>query len=134
MPATKPRVFTPAAVLTGLVALPLAAAMARQPDALNAWLLPATVGTVGVLSAALAALRLRAILGGAASGYAVAVASAWPFFVHESTGAFLAVALTFVFFMSLGAVIGSFVEFVLFLHHVTHGYAPKDYPYGPDES
>lgn len=112
----------------------LLAAHAKTDDAASAaWFIPSFALVFGAFASLFHARRLRALLVGLVLGLVSGVASSVGLLRQPVEGIFFAVAATMTFFAALGLVVGAFVEFVMFLHHVSHGRRPGRYG-GPDKA
>ncbi len=129
----KRRIFRWSPVATGLAvsvaaaAFLLAARYRTDDGAAAAWAIPAFSLVSGALAASFHARRLKALLLGVLFGLVNGVMASVGLLGQPVEDVFLVVASTMAFFMVLCLVIGAFVEFVLFLHHVAHGRDPRRY-------
>ncbi|HTM68990.1 MAG TPA: hypothetical protein VL426_06875, partial [Candidatus Binatia bacterium] len=99
------------------------------------WYFPLFALAAGLLAAAFHSRRLRFLLGGLIFGLVVGALSSLAFFGQPVEGLAFMVSATVTFYAVLCLAAGAFFEFVLFLHHLTHGRKPASYgkpaPGGP---
>ncbi|HTK04723.1 MAG TPA: hypothetical protein VL500_04010 [Candidatus Eisenbacteria bacterium] len=124
------RRWTP--VMTGLAATAvsagiLLAAQFGAEGASSVWFIPVFCLPAGLLAAFFHARRLRFLLGGLLLGLLTGALSSFGLLGQPVEGLFFMVGATMTFFVTLGLLGGGFFEFVLFLHHLTHGRRPADY-------
>jgi hypothetical protein len=106
----------------------LLAAHYRSPgDAAAAWAVPLFSLAAGSLATLFQARRLRALLLGTVFGAVNGIMASVGLLGQPMEDMFAVVASTMAFFMVLCLIVGAFVEFVLFLHHVAHGRDPRRY-------
>lgn len=98
-----------------------------------AWarVVPAFALLNGTLVAAFHARRLWALLAGIVAGIAMGVISTWGLIGQPVDGLFTVVALTLAFFAVLGLILGGFIEFVMYVHHLAHGRPSREYQAAP---
>lgn len=128
-PSKRPRFrWSPAATglaVTAACAAVLLAGMAGGDGSAPAAYVPAFSVLAGALAAAFQAKRLKATLGGLLFGLLVGALSALTFIGQQVEGRFFMVAATLTFYAVLLLSAGAFLEFVLFLHRLTHGARPR---------
>jgi hypothetical protein len=98
---------------------------APQPLALGV----AMAAGFGMACGVMFGLRLRTWFWCTVIGLGLGMYSAAPlYFTVEAAGHDAAALLTLAFFGALGIAVGAFGEFIGYLHHLSHGRHPKDYP------
>ncbi len=93
--------------------------------------IPAVAVIFGIMAALLHARRLWSVFWGAAFGLLAGVSFSWELVGQHVTGLFPTVLATLALFTSIGFLVGSFIEFVQFLHYVAHGNDAKTYRSAP---
>jgi len=88
----------------------------------------AAVLGVGMLVSLFTILRLRATLIGIATGLSIGAVSSAQVLSQNVVDPLLPIVASFGFFLTLGFILGGTVEFIFFLHHLSHGGSPSDYP------
>lgn len=121
---------------SGLVAVLVTAGMllasrVGSEDLTWARVVPAFVLLNGTLVAAFHARRLWSLLAGMTAGIITGVASTWGLIGQPVEGLFSVVTFTLAFFVALGLLLGGFIEFVLYVHHLAHGRPPREYQKAP---
>lgn len=105
------------AVTAGAAAVLLAG---RGEGASAVWYVPVFSLAAGLLAAFFHAKRLKMLLGGLVLGLLIGTLSSFSLLGQPVEGLFFMVASTVTFFVALLLVAGAFLEFVFFLHRVTH--------------
>lgn len=103
--------------------------IARAASEEYAWpqVVPALVVLNGMFVAGFHHRRLWALLAGFAAGIMFGIASTWGLIGQPVQDLFTVVALTLAFFSAVGLLLGGFLEFVMFVHHLAHGKPARDY-------
>ena len=105
----------------------LAAHFKTEGGASAAWFVPMFSLMTGAFTALFHARRLHALLGGLVFGLTSGFFSSLGLLGQPVEDVFFAVAATMAFFVALGLILGAFVEFVMYLHHLAHGRARNRY-------
>lgn len=113
--------------VTAVTAAILLAAQFGSEGSSAAWFIPVFSLPAGLLAALFHARRLWLLLGGLASGVFAGILSSFGLLGQPVEGLFFMVSATMAFFVTLCLVAGAFLEFVMFLHHLTHGRKPGHY-------
>lgn len=88
---------------------------------------PAIAVIFGTIMGLLHHRRLWSVFWGSAVGLLLGASSAWSLIGHGVDDVFVIVLATLALFIGLGFFVGSFIEFVQFLHFIAHGNKAKDY-------
>jgi hypothetical protein len=120
-PETKPKRGWSAPHSAALAFVATAAALiAARPEGDTAWMVPALAVSTGMLAGIFHAKRLTALLGGAAAGLIIGLSSSISLLRYEVADKFVVVTSNIAVSLVLGLVFGAFIEFVMYLHRITH--------------
>jgi hypothetical protein len=84
---------------------------------------------IGGLTWLFVARRFNFLLALLLTGFFSGIFSAWDLLLYEPfQNQFFVALVTAAFYIGSGLAIGIIVEFISYVHHLTHGHAPLDYP------